>query len=185
MAVEHGEVQQVVVDTGDTEAVLVLLPETQNRCAADPRQTDLRGRWICSTLKRLITQIFSLFVVIGASSNFVPVEWVFHIWYWTAATLVLLSGCPKSQMSPRPLVVRCCHCQTGPTCWPAARPPSLTRPRPPAGQTQGKLRTGLHVNTHSQNHTWEQQTELVLNIKLWDFFFITVHELDVKILHMI
>lgn len=44
MAVEHGEVQQVVVDTGDPEPVLVLLPETQHGRAADPRQTDLRGR---------------------------------------------------------------------------------------------------------------------------------------------
>lgn len=42
MAVEHGEVQQVVMDTGDTEAVLVLLPETQNGRRADPGQTDLR-----------------------------------------------------------------------------------------------------------------------------------------------
>ncbi len=44
MAVEHREVQQVVMDTGDTEAVLVLLPVTQNRRTAHARQTDLRGR---------------------------------------------------------------------------------------------------------------------------------------------
>ena len=42
VAVEHGEVQQVIVNMGDTETVLILLPETQNRCTADPRQTDLR-----------------------------------------------------------------------------------------------------------------------------------------------
>lgn len=42
VAVEHGKVQQVVMDTGDTEAILVLLPETQNGRTADPGQTDLR-----------------------------------------------------------------------------------------------------------------------------------------------
>lgn len=40
------------------------------------------------------------------------------------------------------------------------------------------------MNTRYQNNTWEQQTELVLNIKLWEIF-ITVHELDVKILQII
>lgn len=42
MAVEHGEVQQVVMDTGDTETIFVLLPEAQNRRTANPGQTDLR-----------------------------------------------------------------------------------------------------------------------------------------------
>lgn len=46
MTIKHGEVQQVVMDTGDTESVLILLPETQNRRTADPRQADLRGRQI-------------------------------------------------------------------------------------------------------------------------------------------
>lgn len=41
MAVEHGEVQQVVMDTGDAETVLVLLPEAQDGRAADPGQADL------------------------------------------------------------------------------------------------------------------------------------------------
>lgn len=47
MAVEHSEVQQVVVDTADAETVLVLFPKTQNRRAADTRQTDLRWRTTC------------------------------------------------------------------------------------------------------------------------------------------
>lgn len=44
VAVEHGKVQQVVMDTGNTEAILVLLPEAQDGRTADPGQTDLRGR---------------------------------------------------------------------------------------------------------------------------------------------
>lgn len=43
MAVEHSEVQQVVMNTADAETVLVLIPKTENRRTADPRQTDLRG----------------------------------------------------------------------------------------------------------------------------------------------
>lgn len=41
VAIEYCEVQQVVMDTGKTETVLVLVPEAQNRCTADTRQTDL------------------------------------------------------------------------------------------------------------------------------------------------
>lgn len=44
VAVEYGKVQQVVMDTGNTEAILVLLPEAQDGRTADPGQTDLRGR---------------------------------------------------------------------------------------------------------------------------------------------
>lgn len=44
VAIKHGKVKKVVMDTGDTETVLVLLPETQNRRTADPGQTDLRER---------------------------------------------------------------------------------------------------------------------------------------------
>lgn len=42
VAVEHGEVQQVVLNAGHAETVLVLLPQAQHRGAADPRQADLR-----------------------------------------------------------------------------------------------------------------------------------------------
>ncbi len=60
VAVEHREVQQVVMDTGDTEAVLVLFPVTQNRRTADARQTDLRGRQfiISPTIYLSITDVF-------------------------------------------------------------------------------------------------------------------------------
>lgn len=44
VAVEYGKVQQVVMDTGNTEAILVLLPEAQDGRTADPGQTDLSDR---------------------------------------------------------------------------------------------------------------------------------------------
>lgn len=50
VAVKHSEVQQVVIDTGDTETVLILLPETQNRRAANTRKTDLREKSVSSSL---------------------------------------------------------------------------------------------------------------------------------------
>lgn len=57
VAVKYCKVQQVVMETGDTEAVLVLLPEAQNRRRADPGQTDLKEDdrlhvFMCSSVHR-------------------------------------------------------------------------------------------------------------------------------------
>ena len=60
VAVEHGEVQHVVMDTAHAEAVLVLLPETQDGRTADPGQADLRGAMDSSSIHTFIRS--SIFV---------------------------------------------------------------------------------------------------------------------------
>lgn len=53
MAVKYSKVKQVVMDTGNAEAVLILLPETQSGRTADAGQTDLKegeGQFIISSI---------------------------------------------------------------------------------------------------------------------------------------
>lgn len=75
---------------------------------------------------------FIIDVSINTSSH-LPVEWVFHIWYWRAAVSVLLSCCPRYQRSPRPPAGHCRRCGRGQTHWPAVCPPPQTTPHQPTG----------------------------------------------------
>lgn len=131
VAVEHGEVQQVVMDTGDTEAVLVLLPETQNGRRANPGQTDLRegGRegvnsfirsfthlfinpFICSFIHLLIYSPFNPFVstLSRTDSSIHPVTCGMGFPYLilegsSIGSSILLSQIPnESQVTGRPLL---------------------------------------------------------------------------------